>query len=70
MQELLWTKWLCGGPPQQFGVPVPVTLRALHTHVLPWADTKGPFFSPVPKDVRNSLLELRGLVTNINFRNR
>lgn len=27
-------------------------------------------FSPVPKDSRNSLLRLRVLVTNINFRNR
>jgi hypothetical protein len=27
-------------------------------------------FYPVPKDSRNSLLQLRGLVTNINFRNR
>jgi hypothetical protein len=36
--------------------------------------TKGwyerPIFSPVPKVSRNSLLQLRGLVTNVNFRNR
>jgi hypothetical protein len=29
-----------------------------------------PIFSPVSKNSRNSRLELRGLVTNINFRNR
>lgn len=28
---------------EQFGGSVPVILRALHTHLLPWAGTKGPF---------------------------
>ena len=38
-------------PPEQFGVPMPVTLRALHTHMLPWAGTKGPFFPQCRKTV-------------------
>lgn len=36
---------------EHFGVPVPVTLRALRIHMLPWAGTKGPFFPQCRKTV-------------------